>query len=864
MNLDDIQKLLTWLGISGFTLFILVIGLFLVMYIYQPLRVMLSDLFRLIGWLGKFIRRNCLKHEIEGSLNSITKILNKEVSDGFMPICDLKWVTPRNQKAVLESGKAVVCVSFDKRDHDKNFYNVVYSFIQAGLLPDTKRFLKMTTRDALELLMTKLVLKDIRRSVLRIFNDNFVKVEEDCKDVYHRLEESEDKGLFRSLLLQELGFFGEAVRDKTPSDEIISEADRLLDWFYKLVIREKREWSNLAFRDRHIKVGVILVADEEVYDEYGLDAYIRRAYRYASDGYPCVYLISRGARKSKIAHEICHKLVSLEHFEQLNKKTNFVRYDDGHEYVVTCICLKAMHHTIIFDAWDRLEKSNVNNQTIKGMVHFVDIEKIVVDIFGLAIEISLEDLSSMEIVDATKYFYENDILELNVSEVDRGNEYVRLSNSGTETDPKRLVDDALSERRVNCMIEKVISSREGYEIGLFVFNEEKGIRGFIHRKMATYSRFIPLSDKYNVGQEMTVDLVSFDPERKNYKCKVTGLEDPWSKIPSGQICEGQVVSATVRSITSNYITCEVFEGVEGRLPVTEVSWSSLDENREKIRGFEIGQEIEVRIIKIDWQWRELKLSIKRMESNPLESYFSANKGNIVEIKVTRILDKSGALLSLRDKKNTIKAFLPINEISWLYCGDVESKLKVDQNIKVKIIGFSEEHENIIVSRKKCTQNDFERLAKDIRVGDIVEGCVLGYHGDKLLEVEISLKSYKGVGFINFSQITSVFFVAQQSWDKFLVPGETYYFEVQRVIESAKVFSLSRRAIFRNEIDQIEYEKTYDVQIVPIENEAYVYSNFLEGKLIDEPTNIASLPKNAKVFAASIREKEGWIEAIIAD
>ena len=209
MSPSDLKELLIHLGVS---IPLLVIIIFVAMYVYQPLRVIVSDLFRLFGWLGKFVRRNCLKHEIEGSLNSIANKLNKEVSDEFLPNCHLKWVTPRNQKAVLENGKAVVCVSFDKRGHDINFYNVAYSFIQVSLLPNTKAFLKAYTRKAIDLLMTKLVLKYIRRSVLRIFNENFVKVETDCKDVYLRLEESENKGLFRSLLLRELKFFGEAVK----------------------------------------------------------------------------------------------------------------------------------------------------------------------------------------------------------------------------------------------------------------------------------------------------------------------------------------------------------------------------------------------------------------------------------------------------------------------------------------------------------------------------------------------------------------------------------------------------------------------------------------------------------------------------
>lgn len=810
------------------------------------------------------MRRNCLKHEIEGSLNSIANKLNKEVSDEFLPNCDLKWVTPRNQKAVLENGKAVVCVSFDKRGHDINFYNVAYSFIQLGLLPNTKAFLKAYTRKAIDLLMTKLVLKYIRRSVLRIFNENFVKVETNCKDVYLRLEESENKGLFRSLLLRELKFFGEAVFDKSPSDEISSEAERLLEWFYKLISREKGAETNLAFREKHIKVGVVLVADSEVYDEYGVEAYLRRAYRYASDGYPCVYFISRGARKSRIAHEICRKLVSLEHFGQLNKKTEFVCYEDGHEYVVTCICLSTNYHVMIFDAWNRLEKCKVDKEHIKVTVHIVDIDKIVVDVFSLSVEIGLENLSSMEIVDARKYFQENDILVLNLIKLDRATEYVELSNVGTETDPKRLVDAALTEERVNCRVQKVVHSRDGYDIGLIVANEEKGIWGFVHRKMATFSRFVPLSEKYNVGQEISVNLVGFDPDRKNYKCKVAGLEDPWSRIPSENIREGEVVDATVRSVGTNSLTCEIVEGVEGHVPVTQISWATEKENQNKIREFYPGQKISVKIIMIDEEWRHLKLSIKRIQGNPAESYFLAKNGSIVEGRVVQILPNRGAVLSFRHEEDLIGGFLPINEVSWLYCASIESKLESEQKIKVRVIGFSDKHENIIVSRKRCSRNDFELLAKDLKPGEIVEGAVVSYHGDRLLEVKILHKDYEGIGFIHFSQITSAFFVTGDSWDKFLKPGERYKFEVQRVVERGQVFCLSRRILFKKHVDEVEYGKTYEVHATSIDKDTYIYSDFLEGKLLVESTHVPCLGGKIRVIASRIRESDGWIEAQITD
>jgi len=345
--------ILSYVGIGGLSALIAV----LLVFQYPQLKVVIGDLLRAAGFLGRWIRKKSVEAELEGTLNSFIKRFNSELALPFVPDCNVRWVTEENQKSILEPGRAIVRLSFGS-DHDLNFYNAAYAFVQTGIIPRTKPFLKKSTAKAIDLLLTKIILRDSRREALTIFNQKFKTEEDACRTTYCRLEESDDAGLFKPILLQEFHFFGENIGDKAPRETYEKETEDFFEWFYELVTREQGERSTLAFESEHVKVGVILVASTETYSQFGIDPYLRRANSYAGKGIRGIYLCSRGTGRGELAQKIASDLVSSGCFERLTKKGGIYRVDPGGKKVlITCIALKPNFTTIVDRAWDKLEEA---------------------------------------------------------------------------------------------------------------------------------------------------------------------------------------------------------------------------------------------------------------------------------------------------------------------------------------------------------------------------------------------------------------------------------------------------------------------------------------------------------------------------
>ena len=146
-----------------------------------------------------------------------------------------------------------------------------------SLLDKAKPFLNKLTSQAIDLIMTRDLIKSRNRIVLSIFNQKLKEENERCKQAYYQLEEIEQEGLFKRLLLQELYFFGETIGEKSPKKSHEDEADRFIDWVYDIATREEGEKSDLSYESDNIRAAIMLVASEETFNKWGIEAYIRRA-----------------------------------------------------------------------------------------------------------------------------------------------------------------------------------------------------------------------------------------------------------------------------------------------------------------------------------------------------------------------------------------------------------------------------------------------------------------------------------------------------------------------------------------------------------------------------------------------------------
>lgn len=807
-------------GLVGVPLLVVLAALLLL--IYPQARLVLGDVLRLFGFVGRWARRASLAAEMEGSINTFTKEYNTTVSEAVLPECRVTWVTGENHAQTVTPGSVVVRVSLGP-DHDANILNAATTFVRHSLLPRAKAHLAAATATALDLILVRNILRRAKRSALRIFNEQFTSQSEPARNAYYKLEDVDKAGLLNRVLIQEYHYFGEFIGDQAPRPEHQHDADEFLNWLHQLCTKADDERALLSYSSAGFRVGVILVAREETYRTYGLEPYLRRAATYSAEGFRTLYLLSRGRSRGAITKTIAANLCETGGFEALLKRPDVEIGDSRSGEVITCIPLRLDRVALVQAAWDRLQKAKEAGTDVNALITTVDLDAIEVDVYGLRVAVQNPYLAGLEIPDARKYFKRNQEIAIKVVEVDPATNVLVVSNVGTATDPKRIVD-AFSESAAEALHARVIGFRgvDGLETGIRIAFEQTPIEGYITRSRACFSRFVALSAKYPISSVIYVRVLSFRSEYNTWTCEITNLVDPWDALSDYR--EGDLVDVTIREIAERYVICELVEGVEGAVYAHEIAWGNEEERLRAIEGLTPGQNIAARILEFDKTNRTLKLSFKRASQSPMGRHYTEIKGRSVLAEVVE-LKPNGVVVRFQGTEHN--AFLPIRELTWGYCGSVERVVELGQVLAVQAIAYREDWDSITVSAKQSRINEYERCRARLAHGDSVEGTIWACGQDSVF-VEIEFDGSTAAAYVHRSEVSNRAYVTPELLPEVLPRKAKFTFEVKRFDDSHRVIEVSRRRWMRTNHWSLNYGDTYRCRAIPIEKgKVLLYGNELE-------------------------------------
>jgi small subunit ribosomal protein S1 len=199
-----------------------------------------------------------------------------------------------------------------------------------------------------------------------------------------------------------------------------------------------------------------------------------------------------------------------------------------------------------------------------------------------------------------------------VIEVDRRRNRLIMS----ERSAAREARDILKERLITEL--KPGETRTGHVISLADFGafiDIGGADGLVHMSEISWKRISHPRDLLKVGQKVEVKVLGVDPSRKRISLSMRELEpDPWDSILS-QYREGQLIEGTITKLTrfgafASLAGIEEYD-IEGLIHISELSDKRLEHPREVVQE---GQELALRVLKIDRERRRIGLSLKRVDS----------------------------------------------------------------------------------------------------------------------------------------------------------------------------------------------------------------------------------------------------------
>ncbi len=199
-----------------------------------------------------------------------------------------------------------------------------------------------------------------------------------------------------------------------------------------------------------------------------------------------------------------------------------------------------------------------------------------------------------------------DEIEVVVLGIDKKKQEISLGMKQTQQNPWENVADRYP---VDSLVKGKVRNLTNY--GAFIELEE-GIDGLLHVSDMSWTRKISHpSEMLEKGEEVECKVLSVDRERRRIALGRKQLEtDPWEKDIPSQYQAGQLVKGKVTKITNFGVFVGLEDGLEGLLHISELADHKVENAEEVVK---VGDEIEVKILRVDTDERKIGLSRKRVE-----------------------------------------------------------------------------------------------------------------------------------------------------------------------------------------------------------------------------------------------------------
>nr|WP_300338299.1 30S ribosomal protein S1 [Actinomyces sp.] len=225
-----------------------------------------------------------------------------------------------------------------------------------------------------------------------------------------------------------------------------------------------------------------------------------------------------------------------------------------------------------------------------------------------------------------------------------------------------------------------------------------GLRGFLPASLVEMRRVRDLQPY--VGRELEAKIIELDKNRNNVVLsRRAWLEQTQSEVRTNflqTLQKGQVRTGVVSSIV-NFGAFVDLGGVDGLVHVSELSWKHIDHPSEVV---EVGQEVTVEVLDVDFDRERVSLSLKATQEDPWQAFARTHAiGQVVPGKVTKLVP-FGAFVRVEDG---IEGLVHISELAQRHVEVPEQVVKVGEEVFVKVIDIDLERRRISLSLKQANE-----------------------------------------------------------------------------------------------------------------------------------------------------------------
>ena len=232
----------------------------------------------------------------------------------------------------------------------------------------------------------------------------------------------------------------------------------------------------------------------------------------------------------------------------------------------------------------------------------------------------------------------------------------------------------------------------------------------------------PVRDtSYLEGKPLEFKVIKLDPRRNNVvvsRRAVVEIENSAEREALlERLDEGAVMNGVVKNLT-DYGAFVDLGGIDGLLHITDMAWRRVRHPTEVVN---VGDEIEVKVLKYDRERNRVSLGLKQLGEDPWVSIAQRYpEGSRIAGRVTNIAD-FGAFVEIEEG---VEGLVHVSEMDWTNRNIHPSRVvQIGDETQVMILDVDEERRRISLGIKQCLPNPWEEFSLTHAKGDRVAGRI---------------------------------------------------------------------------------------------------------------------------------------------
>jgi len=347
---------------------------------------------------------------------------------------------------------------------------------------------------------------------------------------------------------------------------------------------------------------------------------------------------------------------------------------------------------------------------VEGAIKKITSYGMFVDVGGVDGLVHYNEISYKGPVNPSKLYKEGDIVTVKAISYDKDKRHLSLSIKAVLPDPWAEVESELDEGDT---ITVTVSNIEAYGVFVDLGND---IEGFLHISEISWNKNVKNPNDYlTVGEEIDVEVIEINS--KTHKLRVSLkrlLPKPFDEFMKNYK-EGDVVTGTVTSLTDFGAFVRI-EGVEGLLHNQDISWDKNTKCKDVLKS---GEEVEVKIAKINAEDQKISLNRKTLLESPIDKFATTHNNNSIVNGTIRDIKDFGVFVSLEDG---VDALIRDEDLTPL----VKEELEIGQEIEAAIAVIDTKRDRIRLSVKKLDYIKNQAMLAEINdneshsLGDLIK------------------------------------------------------------------------------------------------------------------------------------------------